>query len=88
MKREHPLIFWPRFIWETAYKHTVLAATIIRLTAAAYRISRDPASKAYMDQALTPVVNDDVESLDLFTKTAGGTSAVAHVRKAAALISF
>lgn len=85
VKRVHPLIFWPQFLWETAYKHVVLAATIIRLTATAYRISRDPASKVYMDQALMPVAADDEETLDLFTKTAGGTAAVAHVRKVAAL---
>ncbi len=85
MKRVHPLIFWPQFIWETVRKHAALAGTIIRLTAAAYRISRDPASKVYLDQALTPVGADDEETLDLFTKTAGGTAAVAHVKKVAAL---
>ncbi|THK38996.1 radical SAM protein [Ensifer sp. MPMI2T] len=85
MKRVHPLIFWPQFLWETVRKHAALAGTIIRLTAAAYSISRDPASRVYMDQALTPVGADDEEALELFTKTAGGTAAVAHVKKVAAL---
>ena len=85
LKKVHPLIFWPQFAWETLRKHVALAGTIIRLTAAAYRISRDPASKAYMDQALTPVGADDEETRDLFTQTAGGAAAVAHARKVAAL---
>ncbi|MDR6758790.1 hypothetical protein J2Y48_004098 [Mycoplana sp. BE70] len=85
LERVHPLIFWPQFVWETLRKHVALAGTIMRLTAAAYRISRDPASKAYMDQALMPVGADDEETRDLFTKTAGGTAAVAHIKKVAAL---
>ncbi|WEX89645.1 radical SAM protein [Sinorhizobium garamanticum] len=85
MKRVHPLIFWPQFLWETVRKHVALAGTIIRLTAAAYRIFRDPASRVYMDQALTPVGADEEEALELFTKTAGGTAAVAHVKKVNAL---
>ncbi|PTM94329.1 B12-binding domain-containing radical SAM protein [Mycoplana dimorpha] len=85
LEQAHPLIFWPQFAWETLRKHVALAGTIVRLTAAAYRISRDPASKAYMDQALTPVGADDEETRDLFTKTAGGAAAVAHARKVAAL---
>ncbi|MDK1386223.1 radical SAM protein [Sinorhizobium sp. 8-89] len=85
MKRVHPLIFWPQFIWETARKHVALAGAIVRLAATAYRISRDPASKVYMDQALMPVGADDEETLDLFIKTAGGTAAVAHVKRVAAL---
>jgi len=85
MKRPHPLIFWPQFVWETVGKHVALAGTIMRLAAAAYRISRDPASKLYVDQALTPVGAAEEETLDLFTKTAGGTAAVAHVRRVAVL---
>ncbi|MDK1378424.1 MULTISPECIES: radical SAM protein [unclassified Sinorhizobium] len=85
IKRVHPLIFWPQFLLQTVRRHGTLAGMIVRLTAAAFRISRDPASKAYMDQALTPVGADDEETLELFTKTAGGTTAVAHIRKITAL---
>jgi hypothetical protein len=34
-----------------------------------------------MDQALTPVRDDDEETLDLLTKTEGGRAAVAHQKK-------
>ncbi|MBY5721080.1 radical SAM protein [Rhizobium leguminosarum] len=85
LPRENPLVFWPRFAWETFRKHVSLAGTIIGLTISAFLISRDARSKTYMDQALTPVADDEEETLHLFTQTAGGAAAVSHVRKVAQL---
>ncbi|WP_064683522.1 B12-binding domain-containing radical SAM protein [Rhizobium bangladeshense] len=85
LPRENPLAFWPRFAWETLSKHVSLAGTIIGLTISAFLISRDAKSKSYTDQALTPVADDEEETLSLFTKTAGGAAAVSHVRKVAEL---
>lgn len=85
LPRENPLVFWPRFAWETFRKHASLAGTIIGLTISAFLISREAKSKTYMDQALTPVADDEEETLSLFTKTAGGAAAVSHVRKVAEL---
>ncbi|OWV88800.1 radical SAM protein [Rhizobium sp. N122] len=85
LPRESSLIFWPRFAWETFRKHASLAGTIIGLTISAFLISREAKSKTYMDQALTPVADDEEETLSLFTKTSGGTAAVSHVRKVAEL---
>ncbi|MBY2916116.1 B12-binding domain-containing radical SAM protein [Rhizobium leguminosarum] len=82
---ENPLVFWPRFAWETFRKHVSLAGTIIGLTISAFLISRNAKSKTYMDQALTPVADDEEETLHLFTQTAGGAAAVSHVRKVAQL---
>ncbi|TBY73435.1 radical SAM protein [Rhizobium leguminosarum bv. viciae] len=85
LPRENSLVFWPRFAWETFRKHASLAGTIIGLTISAFLISRDAKSKTYMDQALTPVADDEEETLHLFTQTAGGAAAVSHVRKVAQL---
>ncbi|APO75654.1 radical SAM domain-containing protein [Rhizobium etli 8C-3] len=85
LPQHHPLVFWPRFVWETVVKHVALAGSILRMSATAFLIKRNPASKNYMDQALTPVDDGEEEKLDLFTKTAGGTAAVTHVRKIAQL---
>ncbi|AJD42104.1 radical SAM protein [Rhizobium sp. SEMIA 4085] len=85
LPQQHPLVFWPQFVWETVAKHVALAGTILRMSATAFLIKRNPASKNYMDQALTPVDDSEEEKLDLFTKTAGGTAAVTHVRKIAQL---
>ena len=85
LPQENPWIFWPRFVGETVSKHAILAAAIIRLAAAALVISRIPASKRYMDQALMPVGDDGDETLDLFTKTTGGSAAVTHMKRVARL---
>ncbi|NKL00679.1 radical SAM protein [Rhizobium leguminosarum bv. viciae] len=85
LPRENPLVFWPRFAWETFRKHASLAGTIIGLTISAFLISKEAKSKTYMDQALTPVADDEEETLHLFTQTAGGAAAVNHVRKVAQL---
>ncbi len=85
LKPVHPLLFWPRFTWETFSKHMKLAGVIAKMSYAAFKIARNPASKTYMDQALTPVEDNEEERLELFTKTSGGTAAVTHVRKIAKL---
>jgi hypothetical protein len=84
LPREHALIFWTRFAWETVKKHVVLAATIVRLVALKIAIARDPSAHAYTDIALTPVSDDDT-TLDLLTKTTGAHAAVAHVKRVAEL---
>jgi hypothetical protein len=85
LPRQSAWTFWPRFAWETLGKHMVLAGWIVRLVLLRLAIARDPAAHAYMDEALSPVRDDDDETLDLLTKTTGGRAAVAHVKKVAAL---
>ena len=86
LPRENPLIFWPRYAWETLGKHAIFAGATVRLLLTAIAISRSPGARTYLDQALTPVGADDDEKLDLFTKTTGGGAAVAHIKKVAGLI--
>jgi hypothetical protein len=85
LPRERVWVFWPRFVWETLYKHVILAGVIARLLALKISIACDPHARAYMDQALAPVGDDDDATLDLLTKTAGASAAVAHIRKVAEL---
>jgi len=85
LPRERAPAFWVRFAWEMLRKHVVLAGMIARLLLLRLAIARDPAASSYMDQALSPVREDDEETLDLLTKTTGARAAVAHVRKVAAL---
>ncbi len=81
LPRESALVFWPRFVGETITKHLKLGGTIARLAVTAFMISRDKNAKTYMDQALTPVGDHEDETLELFTKTAGGQAAVSHIKK-------
>ena len=46
------------------------------------RIERDLLAKAYTDVALTPVQDDEVEKLELFTHSADAKAAVEHARQA------
>jgi hypothetical protein len=85
LPRERSWIFWPHFAWETLYKHAILAGTIGWLLVWKTIIARNPDARAYMDQALTPVRDDEDKTLDLLTKTAGAYAAVAHVKKVAEL---
>ena len=85
LPRESSWVFWPRFVWESFRKHAIMAGTIGRLLLWKMAIARDPKARAYMDQALTPVRDDEDVTLDLFTKTSGARAAVAHIKKVAEL---
>lgn len=82
---ENPWLFWPRFGWETFAKHMLLAGAILWLFAWQTAIRYSPGARGYMDQALTPVGDDEDETLDLLTKTSGAREAVSHIRKVAEL---
>jgi Radical SAM superfamily len=77
---ELALLFWPRLAFDTIRKTAVTLAALSKLTALAISVARDPNRGRYMDQALTPVGDDD-SSLDLMTKTGGAKAAVAHIRR-------
>jgi radical SAM superfamily enzyme YgiQ (UPF0313 family) len=81
LPRESSWVFWPRFVWESFSKHVIMAGTIGRLLLWKMAIARDPNARAYMDQALTPVRDDEDVTLDLLTKTSGARAAVAHTSR-------
>jgi len=85
LPRESAWIFWPRFAFETVRKHAILAGTIRQLLIMWLRIACDRNAPAYMDQALTPVSDDDDATLDLMTKTTGVRQALSHQKKVAEL---
>src|SRR5262249_58693712 len=58
LPRERVWVFWPRFVWETLYKHVILAGVIARLFVLKISIGCDPHSRAYMDPALAPAGGD------------------------------
>jgi len=85
LPRERVWVFWPRFVWEILYKHVILAGVIAGLFVSKISIACDPHARAYMDRALAPVGDDNDATLDLLTKTAGASAAIAHIRKVAEL---
>jgi Radical SAM superfamily len=85
LPRERVWVFWPRFLSETLYKHVILAGVTAGLFVSKFTIGCDPLAPDYMDPALAPVGDDDDATLDLLTKTAGASAAIAHIRKVAEL---
>ncbi len=81
MPLESAFAFYPRLAWTLLANNLKLASAIFRLIALKNRLERDPDRFRYMDQALTPVQDDDDETLDLLTKTSGAKAAIAHQRK-------
>jgi hypothetical protein len=45
------------------------------------RIEKDPNRFAYTDQSLTPVTDEQEETFDFLTKTAGAKAAIDHFKK-------
>jgi radical SAM superfamily enzyme YgiQ (UPF0313 family) len=88
LPRESAWRFWPRFVLGTLAKHAVIVGMIARLLWLRRTIARDPAAVSYTDRALTPVGENDDETLDLLTQTTGGRAAVAHARKIAELTAI
>ncbi len=80
------LTFYPRYVWEVLVSNLKLLAMIRQVLKIKRRVESDPDRHRYMDQALTPVADDDEETLDLLTKTQGAKAAVAHQHKVEGLI--
>jgi radical SAM superfamily enzyme YgiQ (UPF0313 family) len=78
---EPAIAFWPRLAWETMRKTCEILSALAWLTKEAIKAARDPERHRYMDQALTPVHDDEDETLDLMTKTTGARAAVAHIKR-------
>ncbi len=78
---ESAFVFYPRYVFNLAYKHFKLAQSVARYWGFVRRLIRDPNARSYTDLALTPVVEDDFDSFELFTATEAAKSAVMKLRK-------
>jgi radical SAM superfamily enzyme YgiQ (UPF0313 family) len=70
MPIENPLVFYPRYLANLAQKHFQLAKLIFRYAFLRYRLKRDPDARNYMDLALTPVVDEKIDSREQTPTTA------------------
>jgi hypothetical protein len=85
LPQQNALSFYPRFVWDLIVKNARIAKTVWWILGLKREVMRDPAHRAYMDRALTPVREDDEITLDLLTKTSGVREALDHQRKVARL---
>jgi len=66
-------------------KHGRLAQQWIEMSRMCARARREQKLNPYTDLAMTPVTDDETETLEMFTHNAGARDQVAHVRKVDAL---
>jgi hypothetical protein len=72
---EHPLFFYPKYFTDLVIKHVRIAALIWRTSRMRKAIKKDPNRLNYMDQALTPVTQDELDSLEMFNVTTASRGA-------------
>ena len=72
--------FYPKHLWNTAGKLVRVVRAARHLRGLAKMIKDDPRKAVYMDQALTPAVEDDLDSLELFNQNDAARNSVRHER--------
>jgi radical SAM superfamily enzyme YgiQ (UPF0313 family) len=78
---EHPLVFYPRYAVDLVVKHAKMAQLVWRFGRFRREIKRNPEARAYVDQALTPVLDNEFDTLEMFTSNQAAKAAVAKVRR-------
>jgi hypothetical protein len=76
LAREWPGIFHARYLWHLWRSHRGIIKLLWRFSRVRKRIKADPNARAYTDLALTPVQEQNAESLALFTVTDGARAAL------------
>jgi hypothetical protein len=77
--------FYPTLVWDFARKHAGLAVHWFDLEFMVRRARRTAKPGMYTDLALTPVTDEETDTLAMFTHNDGARHEVAHTRKVAAL---
>ncbi len=72
--------FYPKYLWHTAAKLAQFARAARHLYGLAKTIKADPQRESYIDQALTPAAEEDLDSLELFNQNDAVRNAVEHER--------
>jgi hypothetical protein len=77
--------FYPKYARDFVAKYSRAVRLLLWLHRTNRRIQSGPNRYQYMDQAMTPVTDDETERLELFTHSDAARQAVAQARKVAAL---
>ncbi len=81
---ESPFVFYPKIVAEFLVKQVRIGALMWRMSRARNAIMRDPQSRDYMDTALTPATEHDLDDLDMFNVTEAARAAGEKTRREAA----
>jgi radical SAM superfamily enzyme YgiQ (UPF0313 family) len=77
--------FYPKYGWRFFKNSLQEIRVLIWILLTMQRIYSDKNRHAYVDQALTPVTEDETEKLELFTHSEAARESVKHVQKVARL---
>ncbi|HEX2827475.1 MAG TPA: radical SAM protein [Burkholderiales bacterium] len=70
LPRESPFVFYPRYWFETVHKIYSWLSLYVKLQLIYRKVKTDPKRKEYMDLAVAPVTDDEVETRELFQSDA------------------
>ncbi len=79
----HPLWFYPAYIWETLCKLVRFILLNRAYKRILNRVENDPAKLDYMDLALTPADDADLDKLEIFTASESAREAADRARRKA-----
>ena len=80
---ENPLVFYPRYAWETAVKAVGALRLLAKFQLLYRRTMREEIGDAGNDVAMQPVCDSEMDEIGLFTVSDAARSAVAQSRKKA-----
>ncbi len=84
MPQVSPFAFYPAHVAQTLWKYARFGAYALKITRMRYRVRSDPAVKTYSDFAITPVVDAESETLEMFALNDSARAAVEKARGQAA----
>ncbi len=82
---ENAIAFYAGYIRDLIMRNAGFVRTMLWVLSMTRSIARDPNRHLYVDQALTPVHDDEDETFDYLTKTDGAKAAIDHLKKVAEL---
>jgi hypothetical protein len=77
---ENPIVFYSKFAFGTAKKWLRIWSLLRTIKRLSRRVENDPSKESYTDLALTPAVDEDLDTLDIFGATESGKDAVKKYR--------
>src|SRR5262249_13901436 len=84
--RESPLRFYPKFLWELSWKQIRWAHLYLRLYRFYSKLRTDPRRTDYIDLAITPITDDEIETREMF-QTAEAQAYVVRIQRPATVKS-
>jgi hypothetical protein len=78
---ESPLTFYPRYVWELVSKSARFIALARTYHKIRKRVESDAARSSYRDLALTPVTQEEVGTLEIFSATESAKHAVERAQR-------